>query len=321
MVIPCATAWASASAARSEHSPLGLGEAVGVTHDGVEIVTTTEQAEGDHAQHGADGVLAVSLARIGHGSQGLRQGLELGGGDGQRCSFAGGFPCGMGWIKLPGIEPFAAVWPQRFDPELLGPFVRNIELSTLAAVALGEAERGPACGFIAGASVALDVGESLTEQGLVAKVLVPVLGQRTHGMGQCFAGEIGPPGGFGNDKAHVVDDEVAPPRTGLRIPADPRFAVFEVVGTRRPLNGGDGLAILTDEVHQAVADGAKFSERMFFLQPFIGNGLVFRANSDGYGEVTEPRPCGGIEIVGGSSGRYHGTLTSLSKRELSSNII
>ena len=93
---------------------------------------------------------------------------------------------------------------------------------------------------------------------------------------------------FAQRRLILFDAEVTPPRTGLRIPADPRLAVFEVVGTRRPLNGSDGLAILTDKVHQAVADGAGFSERMFFLQPFIGNGLVFRAKSDGYGELTIP---------------------------------
>jgi hypothetical protein len=81
------------------------------------------------------------------------------------------------------------------------------------------------------------------------------------------------------------------------------------------------LTILADEVHQAVTDGSEFPERMFLLQPFIGNGFIFKAKGDGYGEFSEPLPCRWIVCEAVSSGRNHGTLTSGSVCELFSNIV
>ena len=73
----------------------------------------------------------------------------------------------------------------------------------------------------------------------------PVLDEGFDAVGEGLAGEIGTLGHPAHGKAHVIDHQIAAARTGQAVPADPCLAVLEMVGTGRPLNDGDRLAVLT----------------------------------------------------------------------------
>ena len=80
--------------------------------------------------------------------------------------------------------------------------------------------------------------------------LVPLGRQRLGGMGEGLAGHVGAVGGFEDEEAHVVDDEVAPLRTAQGGPADQGVAGLEEVSASAPLKDGDRDVVLVDDLRE-----------------------------------------------------------------------
>jgi hypothetical protein len=109
--------------------------------------------------------------------------------------------------------------------------------------------------------MAFDVGERLAEQRLITKVFAPVGRQGFDAVGERFAGEVGAARGLADQKADVVDDEIAAARTDQAVPADPGLAVLEMISARRPLDHRDGFSALADDVEEAVPTGLKLPRK------------------------------------------------------------
>ena len=77
-----------------------------------------------------------------------------------------------------------------------------------------------------------------------------------------------------------IDDEVSPAGAGQRIPANPRSAVFEVIGAGRPNQEGHGLIGLLDDLEPRVAHGLEVAQEVLALKP-LGNGVALRKVASG----------------------------------------
>ena len=99
-------------------------------------------------------------------------------------------------------------------------------------------------------------------------------GEGFDAVGEGFAGEIGTLGHPADEKAHVIDHQIAAACTGQAVPSDPCLAVLEMVGTGRPLDDGDRLAVLADDVDEAVPHWFEAAEEVLGLQPTGGGSFV-----------------------------------------------
>ena len=119
-------------------------------------------------------------------------------------------------------------------PEPLGPPIGHKIVGPMPAVSRAQADRLPAARLVAGAAVALRIGEALGQKRRVAKLLLPLRGQRPAGRGQSLAGQIRLPAFFVQQQIPaILDDELEPLGGQRRIPADPFFAILELE-RRRP---------------------------------------------------------------------------------------
>ena len=80
-----------------------------------------------------------------------------------------------------GAQHRARLRAQFAHPQLLRPLIGHVEVGPVPRIALGQAQRQPTGGLVAGSFIGLDVGKGLGQQGLITKALEPQPGQFPHG--------------------------------------------------------------------------------------------------------------------------------------------
>ena len=142
---------------------------------------TAEDGHGHDREHRSDVETAIALARIRYGAKRLVEGFNVGRVQGQNPVSVTVRALTTDLGQFGGPQDRRGILAQLPDPQLLRPIIGHVEVRTMTRIALGQAQRQPTGGLVAGPCVGFDVREGLGQQGLIAKALEPKPRQFPHG--------------------------------------------------------------------------------------------------------------------------------------------
>lgn len=154
----------------------------------------SQKRQGDQGEQGADAKAGVGAAGIGHLTQHFQPRTRLFRIEGKH-SVRGGRDC-LFQRLLPTERPslLPRLRCELLQPKPLGPPVAHGKTGPLSLAAAAHPHRFPTAGLIAGARIALRIGECLGQQRTGAKGFPPLLGQRPAGDRQNLGSPIRFPG-------------------------------------------------------------------------------------------------------------------------------
>ena len=166
-----------------------------------------------------------------------------------------------------GLQTAAGVLAERSAEAALGLVVAHVEVTGVAAGAIGLAQLGPAAGGVEGAGEVGGIDEGLNHEDGMAIAGVPVCREPGQHQAQGFGSEVGEGFVWQQEKAGVVDDQREAAAAVFLGPADPLVAGAQAAsgGTEdqdaEPVTEGVGEGIV-----EALADGFEAAQIVMLIE-------------------------------------------------------
>ena len=159
---------------------------------------------------------------------------------------------------------------QRVYPKLFRACVVLIVIGSVRSKAFGLTQSVPVGGFVASAFESLNIGERFCQQGLVAMNLLPLSGQSLQCHRQAAAGQIWHTHSLEQQKASILDNQIASVSTLASIPADPLVAVDQFQCCRAPIKQGNSMPLVLNDLEKSFAAAFDRAKIVLALEQLIG---------------------------------------------------